>query len=127
MLDALKTYKLADLKLVGGELSRKHGRRGEWEMENAKCRRKMAGWSPESNRKQGAVELALADDGGEGAGSELTVQGHRNGDCSRPHDFLHDAVAAFLPDRNKTVGTQEGAKSVSGELLTPGHARLQIV
>jgi hypothetical protein len=34
-------------------------------------------------------------------------------------------VAAFLPDWNKTVGAQQGAERLAGELLTPGHARLR--
>ena len=81
--------------------------------------------SSELDRKQGAVELALADDGGEGSGAEFTVQGHWNRDCPGVHDFLHNAVAAFLPDHNKPMGAQQGAERVAGELPTPRHARLQ--
>lgn len=53
------------------------------------------------------------------------MQGHWN--CDRPgtYDFLHDAVAAFLPDGNETVVAQKSTKGLTGELPTPGHARLR--
>ena len=76
--------------------------------------------------KDGAVELALADNRGQGSRPEFPVHGHRNGDGAIIGFLLHHAVTAFLPHRRKAVLPEEDTHGFPGKLPTPRHARLQI-
>ena len=65
--------------------------------------------------------LALADNGGEGAGFQFLVE--RDGYCDSVGAifFLHNSGTAPLADGNKTMIAQQIAKGFAGEDFTLGH------
>ena len=63
----------------------------------------------------------MADDGAEGAGLQFSVERDGDGDGAGALFFLHDAVASFLADSDKTMLTEEIADVLAGENFTLGH------
>ena len=66
-------------------------------------------------------QLALADNGGEGAGFQFLVERDGYGDSGRAIFFLHNSVTASLADGNKSMLAQQIAKGFAGEDFTLGH------
>ena len=63
----------------------------------------------------------MPDDGAEGAGLQFSVERDGDGDGAGALFFLHDAVASFLADGDKTMFAEEIADVLAGENFTLGH------